>query len=231
MNAFARKFIALALTLLALAAAHRASATVLVFNNDIGLDLIADSGLNNSGNNYGNRVAASSQSDFEYGSTGGFTPNVAITYGTNPTGSVFHGFINGYGDLDHGVYATSQTSDFIFELTLTADLGTLINFSSFDVAGFGDNNRTANVTVLDEGNAVLFSQPAISIKVLGHDTFNPNVQGDVLKIRLQAVAPNAGNSAIGLDNITFSQVAVPEPTAATLCLSALVLAALRRRRP
>jgi hypothetical protein len=228
-----RRLAAAALALAAITAAKPAAATVLVFMNDTGLDPIADSGLNNSGDNYGDRVASNSQNDYEYGAAGGFTPNVSIAYGTNPTGSAFHGHTNNFADLTRVIAGNSTTADNISELTLTADPNFRVALMSFDAGGFGGMDRDANVTILNESNVVLFSQLNANIKGdTGHSTFEftPPLEGSAIKIRIEALnTPAAGDEIIGLDNITFGQIAVPEPSAVTLALCALA-AGIRRRR-
>jgi hypothetical protein len=224
---------ALTVALLTATAPPPAAATVLVFNNDFGLEPIADSGFNNTGANYGDRVAASAQGDFEYGSTGGFTPNVIVTYGANPTGSTFHGATTGFGDLVRVAFGTSTTNDFISEITLTSDLNFLVRLSSFDVGGAPTTDRLANVTVLDQANNVLFSLPNAPIEGnLGHTTFDfgTPLVGVILRIRLQSVGPNAANSVLGFDNISFSQTPEPSTLAGLTVLVASAWPLVRRRR-
>jgi hypothetical protein len=229
-----RRFAAAALTFATIAAANPAAATVLVFMNDTGLDPIADSGLNNSGDNYGDRVASNSQNDYEYGPAGGFTPNVTITYGTNPTGSAFHGHTDNFADLTRIIAGNSTTADNISELTLTADPNFRVALMSFDAGAFGGQDRPANVTILNESNAVLFSELNANIKGdTGHSSFvfNPALEASAIKIRIEALnVPAAGDEIIGLDNITFGQIAVPEPSAAVLALGVATLVPWRRRR-
>jgi hypothetical protein len=234
MNLSHRRLTTLALSLATITAATPARATVLTFMNDIGLEAIADSGLNNTGDNYGDRVASNSQNEYEYGPTGGFTPNVSILYGTNAGGSAFHGHVSNFADLTRVIAGNSSTADNISELTLAADPNFRVTLMSFDAGGQGGMDREANVTILNEANVVLFSQLNANINGdTGHSSFvfNPALEGSSLKIRIEALnIPAAGDEIIGLDNITFGQIAVPEPAGATLSRAALAVAALAKRQ-
>lgn len=222
---FSRSFL-FALVLSAFTLASSLQATVLTFKSNP--DFADDAALPS---NYGNRVAAGSVvsggNTFQYGNFGeGFTPNVTATYdnAANTYGS-------GYGALVNVVYAPGG----IFRLTLTGDTGFNVSLFSFDLAGLDASYQINSVSVFS-GATTLFTQSNVTVSGSSNGTgvtsfnFGP-LTAHTLTVQFDAT--NQGVVAqqnIGIDNIRFSQVAVPEPSVTALVTSMAGLTYLLHRR-
>lgn len=193
---------------------------------------------------YGDHVTSLVDLPFLYGGTGGFTPNVVVSYGPAPLDVAF--WTTDYGDLNGLLYRESDGAG-ILEITLTADPGFNVSLSSFDMAGWPNANYIIpSVQVLGPGASTLFQDNNALIKgTLPNPRHTSFVFGTPLTaqevtIRFNSSSLNADETDnIGIDNIVFSQVevggavAAPEPGAlalAALGLPALVARVRRRRK-
>jgi len=176
---------------------------------------------------------------YDYGSAGGLTPNITVSYryhdSTNPANNAEPGgqlWESGYGDLDRAVYPESGFP-YYAEIRFTAALGYRVTISNFHIAAFGStvNNQTLKV-VRDAGtaNAATLWQAGpdgtVSVSGSGHTTYMPNVlvaDGHTISL----IYGTSGNIAV--DDIIFIQ-SIPEPTALSLGALAIVCTLLRKRR-
>lgn len=219
-----------------LVSAGRSAASVLIFETEGG-GTLASTALDGSGVNYGNRVTNAVQDGYRYGLSGGETPNVIVNYGTNPTGSSFYGFHEGFGDLEYVVYGKDDVgiTDSISELSLIADPGYKVLLFSFDMAGFPFTERTlSSITILDGFDNVLYFDTDVLIQGnldgTAHTsfTFADPLEANVLKIRINTtITPD---TYVAFDNIAFGQVIVPESSSLALSLLGVAILGYLRRR-
>jgi hypothetical protein len=188
-----------------------------------------------------------------YGSGGGATPNVAVSYRywyipdpTDPNPGV-NGETNGYlwnedyGDLTNVIY--DNFANWLTEVRFTAAPGYQVTLESFDIAAWPstvNNTSLAGMTVKavtdanSPGSVTLWSAgPDGAVLVRGdvagvdvHDHYTPNVtvqSGTTLSL----LYGDHGN--LGIDNIRFSQSLIPEPASLALLAGAMVVSASRRR--
>jgi len=167
-----------------------APATLLLFENSSGFNLSAIFPQS-----YGDRVTNTLQNGFRYGLANGATPNVEVSYLNAGTWST------GYGNLTNLVYVRSPGP---LEITLTADPGFEVLLHGFDLG----------LRVVDLGGALLHAQDNLLVQGMpGTRTslsFPTPLHARVVRIRIDS--SNLGSSAlqnIGIDNVLFSQAAVP----------------------
>ena len=160
---------------------------------------------------YGDRVTASVQNNFHYGTSGGSTSHIVADYGTN--GKTVTTRRTGFGDLTN---VASTASHNPFEMTLTADAGYKVSLASFDLAGAPSHDWTIkSVQVLDGNNNVMFSKTNVAIQgdATGvrhtHFAFSTPLTASKMKIRFDASNLTSSTAAVGIDNVQFSQVAQP----------------------
>jgi hypothetical protein len=173
---------------------------------------------------YGDRVTSMNDvgNGFEYALGEGFTPNVVVDYLTAvPPFTVFP---SGYGDLVNVIMINN--SEGFGEVVLTPDPGFSVTLHSFDVAVYaGGPTPTDNrVRVLSAAGDVLFDSGDFLLALNSHQTFptGPITSTTALRIINTSNGGTAGFNALGLDNVSFSQAAVPEPgTVALLACGAL----------
>src|SRR5256885_14767937 len=79
---------------------------------------------------YGDRVTSASQGGFNYGTTGGATPNVTANFG--PLAKNVRQWKENYGDL-HNVLFAGDSANGILEVTLSADFGFQVSLASLDL--------------------------------------------------------------------------------------------------
>lgn len=212
------------------AAAPFAHATVLTFDQD---PPVADFDPVDQG--YGDRVTSTSMpGNFGYGSAGGFTPNVVTSYG--PAGSDPNLWTTGYGSRTNVLFEDNDNFG-ILRVTLTADPGYAVSLSSFLMSAYNPafaSPPTINyIRVLGPGDVELFRQNNAAISETTFTTFDFSVSplaGQSIAIEFNSANLGGLSDDIAFDDITFSQVVVPEPTAAVAALAGLTVAGARRRR-
>ncbi len=218
---------------------------------------ISDATNNQSINqNYGDNISAFSVGTFTYGSAGGLTPNVTVSYGpatrgigstvdcgspyppADNTGCVYW-WSGDFGDLTTPVIAQlgrGATYDGKILVTLVADPGYWVSLSSLDLAGYYTTSMDPinGVTVTDGSDVLLNSQLGITVPArgVGHASLSfTGIYASTLKITMDASnLANFQGENVGLSNLQFSQLAVPEPSTWFSLASGLGLLALGARR-
>lgn len=213
-------------SLLAAAAASLSSATELTFS---GMNL----------NNYDDILASYGDNVTGPGSapTGtylmgaGWTPNITTTMqSVTPAGAPADNHLDywstNYGDLVD--VAFSPVSGNFAQITLIPDSGFYVNLISFDLAGYPQTNLQAErIRILDANGGVLWSAASLVVAGTGptHSSYMPNiVSNGPITIEWGT------NWNIGIDNVSFTQRAVPEPTSMAALGLGLAVMARRRRR-
>lgn len=204
-----------------------AEATVLTF------DISGISNFQNVNQNYGDNVTATTMGGFGYGvGAEGFTPDVAVTYGTNDPAL----WTTGYGNLTNVLFE-DQDNTGILTVTLTAAAGFDAVLYSFDLAAFttafGSDPTVQSITVKDGSANTLFSQANGTVSRTTHSTLDftsTPLVSNTLIITVDARNLGGLNDDIAVDNIRFGQqAAVPEP-ASLVALGLGALALIRRNR-
>lgn len=141
--------------------------------------------------------------------------------------------VAGYGDLPLARYINSPTG--IGTIVLQADVGKEVVFTSYDISGLRDIAESqslllTSVLVEDEILGELSFYPLdLTIPALSqsHTTEFPLAQGTQLTVTFADLS-NSQTGYIGIANVQYADVAVPEPASlGVLCLAGLILA--RRR--
>jgi hypothetical protein len=182
---------------------------------------------------YGDRVIAPTVGTFNYGTGGGFTPNVVVDY---------QGSVAGVPNLNYWSTNYNQLVDVVeyepdgangYQIILTADPGFTVSLESFDLGNFGAALTMPGVRVLGADGSVLFSRTNFGIAAQsGPHTdfdFSPFLTDTRLTIDINTTGLGGNSDNIGLDNIRFSQTAIPEP--GVMMILPLGFALLRRGRP
>lgn len=200
------------------------SASVLIFDFDPALangNLISQ--------DYGDNISSTTDGNFLYGASGGFTPNVAVSYFGDIGGNQLSHWTTDYDELLGVAYYEPDGSS-MFGITLTAESGFVVNLSSFDLAYYISSGSLTQIAVLDSEGAVVFSQDNLLVGGGTALNLNPNVTDDVLTIRFDTTGAGSTSDNFGIDNIEFSQSVVPEPSSYALIFGSLALFAVISRR-
>lgn len=175
---------------------------------------------------YGDRVTALEQNGFIYGQTEpGFTPNIEVEYAND----IRH-WNASYGDMLNVLY--EQNSQFL-EISFTADDDFEVLLHGFDLGGWPNTDYTIpGVAVTDGSGSALFEES--DVVVHGDATGPPRTSfefGSPIRSSSLTISIDTGafGDSIGIDNIRFSQTAIPEPSA-FLFLSTLLIGAATARR-
>jgi hypothetical protein len=164
---------------------------------------------------YGDRVTATPQNGFSYGTDGGFTPNVVVEYGVLPE-ALPSLWKTGYGDLTNILFEDQDGYGHL-EVTLTADVHWNVVLWGFDMAAYSAVAPINGVTVRDGQGNVLFSAPGAQIPSSGHGVFafDPPLEAPVLIIAVDSHNLGTFSDNIGIDNISFGQISAPMPVRST----------------
>ncbi len=210
----------------ALAVGANAEATILTF------DISGISNFQSVNQSYGDNVTATTMGGVGYGvGAEGFTPNVAVTYGTNDPAL----WTSGYGNLTNVLFE-DQDSTGILTVTFTAEAGFDAVLYGFDLAAyttaFASDPVVQSITVKDGFGASLFTQAGGTVSRTGHSSLDFSAAplvGSTLVVTVDARNLGGLNDDIAVDNLRFGQqAAVPEPVS-MLTLSIGAVALLRRR--
>jgi len=211
-----RKVTALATTLLTFGLLGGINASVLTF------DISGISNFQNVNQTYGDNITATTIGGFSYGAAEGFTPNVTVTYGdTDPAL-----WTTGYGNLTNVLFEDADATG-ILTITFDADPGYEVRLHSFDLASFS-GDRIVDLVDVNSASSSLFSENNSLISGTTSTLYNfvSPLQADDIIISIDARNLGSNNDDIGIDNIVFSQVAVPEPSSALLiglgCLGLII---------
>jgi hypothetical protein len=144
-----------------------------------------------------------------------------------------------FGDLTWALDNNNDTPNSI-ELTFSADEGYVVALDSFDVGLINEpywiallncNPCVVPVSVLGDAG-VLFQDADLTVAADGshvHVAFGSGVVSKTLKLILDLTALDRDSDSIGIDNVRFTQLVVPEPTPAALVLAGLLGASVSRR--
>ncbi|MBL8067300.1 MAG: PEP-CTERM sorting domain-containing protein [Armatimonadetes bacterium] len=174
---------------------------------------------------YGHRVTSTVMGNYQYGSEGGFTPNISASYtpDSGPWGS-------GYGDLPTAMWGVQAASsgapnDHPVSMTLSADPGWFVQLRSIRLADWsGSTSDQTTLRALDGNNNELFSWTGIPDTNTNTLIVFPNVVAQTVTLTWNNAWHTGGRELI------FSQTdSIPEPATLAL-LGAAGFAALRRRR-
>lgn len=157
---------------------------------------------------YGDRVTAENQDGFSYGNAWGYTPNITVAYG-GPYALPAQWML-GYGNLG-GVLFENRDGWGILEITLSADLGSLVELLHFDMAAYRSVAPIRNLQVRNAAGVLLFNEDDVSIPHVGHVSFDfdPPLLGRALTIQFDSGNLMSHSDDVGIDNITFRQVDSP----------------------
>ena len=197
---------------------------------------------------------------YTYGSTGGFTPAIDLSYNyvrynttfaEGPAGAIYTPAY--YGDLSPAVWSngvpangpgtppgTPPWNQFYMEFRFTPTSGSIpVSILSFDFAGAGIQTGLSLKIVQNIATSPveLWSAGAdgtISTPATGHTTYTPNIAGaagSTVSLLWGVAAEGAANNVnVGLSNIAFSQVPEPSSTALGVLGIFALLARIRRFR-
>lgn len=155
---------------------------------------------------YGDRISTPDVGIFHYAGAGSFTPNVTADY--FPTVKYYN---TSYGDLRKILY-TSGGGDLGFTIVLEADPGFEVKLHGFDLSTSGTVEPIRGVKIFDNELMPLYTEPDVALIDDGRRHFDlssaPPQDGTII-LRVDSLNIDGVVSRIGIDNISFSQVAVP----------------------
>ncbi len=202
----------------ALCLAGLSQATVLIFQNDAGGTV-----LQTDLDFYGDNVSGTSQGGMAYGGAYGFTPDVTVAYTTSLPDSSVSTWATGYGDLANVIWGAGPASgENVGIVTLTAS-NEFVQLHELDIASWGGSAPDAFLRVYDASNTMVFENLG-PFSQATHDNF---VFNNIIDTEIRIEFSQGWWTA--LDNISFSQTAVPEPATMTV-LGLGAVALIRRRR-
>ena len=158
---------------------------------------------------YGDRVTSAKMGGFSYGGSGGFTPNVEVSYGPDGADPAF--WTTGYGDLTNILFEDRDRFGQL-EITFNADQGFLVNLRRWDMSAFTSafvSDPAINaVSVTDGTGAVLFFRDNLAISKDTHTRFDFNnepLEARTLVLRFDSANLGSLSDDIAFDNIVIGQ--------------------------
>ncbi|SHJ63209.1 PEP-CTERM protein-sorting domain-containing protein [Rubritalea squalenifaciens DSM 18772] len=230
-----------AAAILGLVSTGNLMATTIILGN-------AGSGTNtNIPDTFGDNVSASDPGRFEV--TDGGTPNIGLTWdasgGTNANSWQFHG----WGGSDYAAGGALQmdgsSTNSIFSITFTPEAGFGVVLNGFDFVGDTNNDtyqyRVDLVRTFDNNTVFTTTTAEWTTDTSQPQENAPSVTIDYTgalgeEYRLDLVRLNDDSSDTGsrvdiaIDNLSFGQTAIPEPTSTALVGLGAFAFVLRRRR-
>jgi hypothetical protein len=217
-----------------------ASATVLTFEILTGATPVGFRSLETEFGAYGDNVASTSTLNggytFNYLEGNGFTPNVVVGYSHIPAaGGLGQHHYNTEGDWADSVDYLHFEDNALFSIVLTPDAGYGVNLESFmldlyTIAPEGGVDFTWTARADHDAGAVLASGSLLDVQLPNDEqtaTVNASHTG---KIVLHLSFTNAGfGGIVGIDDLSFTQFAIPEPASLAL-LAGGAAVMLRRKR-
>ena len=169
----------------------------------------------------------------DHGSNAPGTPNVTLAWSTAPTAGLWDSYNNWPGASNGQVYQVDGASDGTITHTIvfTPEAGWNVELTQLDLNVWaGGGSTDVNWEVVGSTSGTLGSGTWTTAD--GAITTNPiNITGaGAESLTLNMVQTSGKGSYLGMDNLTFDQVAVPESSAALLGMAGLGAMALRRRR-
>ena len=179
---------------------------------------------------YGDRVVTSPDANGHAYDIFGLstTPNVEASYSALDPNL----WTTGYGDLTN-VYYDETDGSTEFSLTLDADAGFEVGLLGFDVAAFdGIDISVPEIEIRDGNGNVLFSQTTALISSSTHTSFDftGGIFANSLTIEIDLTGLGGASDNIGIDNVSFVQAAVPEPSSLLVLGLAVTGLTCKRRR-
>lgn len=185
--------------------------------------------------NYGDRVSSATTNGYNYGEGFGFTPNVIVEFDPDGSAAQYNTW-TGYAGLDRAL--GHNNFDVPGEIRLLPDPGFNVVLHGFDIGVWqrdfpGSRIRVfsfddATTALFDTGVTTLLLRPTGPSGPIDNYSFT-FAPGLVSSAGLRIVIQDLGDLAI--DNLSFSQTAVPVPAALPLFACALGgLVVTRRRR-
>lgn len=162
---------------------------------------------------YGDNVTAANMGIFHYDISNGITPDVTVDYvGLGSSQTDLNFWTTGYSDLVNVVEFEPDGASG-YNLVFTGSNGNGVRLESFDLGNWSGAVTLAALRVRNELGAVLWSQTNIAVPAFNapHLSFAPDVAGQVLTLEVDLSGLGSNSDNIGLDNIAFTQEAVPEP--------------------
>ncbi len=157
-------------------------------------------------------VSSSSILTFEPGTPSGPIPDPVNS--PNITVDFLHSnyWSTRYGDLLHVRYTTNGVTPSM-EITFTADSGFLAVLKSFDMGGWPDSDYDiTSVQVWDGSGVVLYDSGPVTIEGAfdggprhTHFEFSPELEAEVLRIRIDCLALGGACWNNGIDNVAYGQ--------------------------
>jgi hypothetical protein len=218
-----RKRVGMGCLLLAALPAAESAGTVLTFNQTV--PPAGDSVEINQ--DYGDRVFSGMNAVGLYGTAGGDTPNILVSYEGDASNDPDY-WTEGYGDLEHPI--AFQEGENRFDIVLTADPGFLVTLHSFKLAGYaGTGAGLDSLRILSSTGVPLLSQDAVFPPAGGHLSYPVTPLTDIA-LTIRQLKTGGDINLIGIDDIEFSQRVIPEPAAFPLLATAPLAGLLARQR-
>ncbi|BDS06008.1 hypothetical protein NT6N_10480 [Oceaniferula spumae] len=169
--------------------------------------------------------------DSNHGSNAVGTPNVTLTWDNGGVWEVYNDWDAEAGNLVYQVDGDGAGT-VTHQIVLTPDAGWNVILSSFDVddwaGGGGDSSLDWDVTGSVSGSidSGTYTQPDGTKSALAFNVTGSNNE----TLTLSITQTGGFSSYLAMDNLSFDQVAVPEPSSALLGAIGLGAMAMRRRR-